>query len=357
MGAVDEAHVPAATAAPAVFCEAMERWDEAKADAAIAGLARSAPAADIWEMFFRFGARDYRSIGHKAIDVANSRRVLEVIGWQYAEPILRSLAYALLMHEDGNPADRDDAADRPWRLNQKLAAEFPAGWAEGKPSPGATRDLLMGIRTGTSEDATAAVVALLRSGIGPAAIWDALFLASIELLVRQPGIVALHSVTTTNALHYAYRTAREDLTRRLVLLQSAAFLPLFHESMRGRGSVGDFALDTGMPPLEVPESAPEAVSQIFREVGADSLAAARRTLGYVQAGGSLDPWAQTALQLIIAKGSDAHDYKFGCAVLEDAASVSSAWRGHFLGGAVFQLQGSGKQDNPIIEQARAALKS
>ena len=53
-------------------------------------------------------ARDFRSIGHKAIYVANSCRTLQCIGWQHAEPVLRSLAYALLMHEGGNPAKRDD---------------------------------------------------------------------------------------------------------------------------------------------------------------------------------------------------------------------------------------------------------
>ena len=56
-----------------------------------------------FELFFRYGARDFRSIGHKAIFVAGSYRVLQVIGWRYAEPVLRSLAYALLMHDGTNP--------------------------------------------------------------------------------------------------------------------------------------------------------------------------------------------------------------------------------------------------------------
>ena len=47
----------------------------------------------------RYGARDFRDIGHKAIYVANAWRTLQTIGWQHAEPVLRSLAYALLDHE------------------------------------------------------------------------------------------------------------------------------------------------------------------------------------------------------------------------------------------------------------------
>ena len=65
-----------------------------------------APGADaVYEQFFRYGMRDFRSIGHKAIYVANSFRTLDCIGWHHAEPVLRSLAYALLKHEGGNPAD------------------------------------------------------------------------------------------------------------------------------------------------------------------------------------------------------------------------------------------------------------
>src|SRR5947209_11739756 len=121
MGPVDESAVPPARKARAAFLAAMDDWDEAAADAAVTGLARTAGANEIYELFFRLGARDFRSIGHKAIYVANSGRTLQCIGWQHAEPVLRSLAYALLMHEDGNPADRDAPADRPWRRNLELA--------------------------------------------------------------------------------------------------------------------------------------------------------------------------------------------------------------------------------------------
>ena len=44
---------------------------------------------------------------------------------------------------------------------------------------------------------------MLNRGTSPQAVWDALFLGAGELLLRQPGIVALHAVTSTNALHYA----------------------------------------------------------------------------------------------------------------------------------------------------------
>src|SRR5207248_4871340 len=139
---VEEAKVPPARKAREAFLTAMEKWDEGAADAAVAGLARSAGSHEVFELFCRLGPRDFRDIGHKAIFVANSWRTLQCIGWQHAEPVLRSLAYALLMHEGDNPARRDAPADMSWRRNQELAKKIRAEWQEGKPSSEATADLL-----------------------------------------------------------------------------------------------------------------------------------------------------------------------------------------------------------------------
>ena len=153
MRAVDESAVPPAHKAKDAFIEAMDNWDEQAADAAVAGLARSAGANEIYELFFRYGMRDFRSIGHKAIYVANSWRTLQCIGWQHAEPVLRSLAYALLSHEGDNPAKRDDAADRPYRRNQELAKKIRPTWQEGKPDKAVTTELIQTLRTASNDEA------------------------------------------------------------------------------------------------------------------------------------------------------------------------------------------------------------
>ncbi len=89
------------------FRQNLDQWDEAKADVAVAGLSRTVGANQVFELFARYGARDFRSIGYKAIFVANSYRTLQCIGWHHAEPVLRSLAYALLNHRGSpNPAHR-----------------------------------------------------------------------------------------------------------------------------------------------------------------------------------------------------------------------------------------------------------
>ena len=50
-------------------------------------------------------------------------------------------------------------------------------------------------------------------------------------------------MTSTNALHYAYQASGDDQTRRLLLLQNAAFLPLFRGALGGRGKVAEARID------------------------------------------------------------------------------------------------------------------
>jgi hypothetical protein len=203
MGPGKASAVPQASKALPAFTEAMDNWDEAAADVAVAGLVRTAGAQAMFEILCRFGARDFRDIGHKAIYVANSWRTLQHIGWQHVEPVLRSVTYALLAHEGDNPAKRDAEPDRPWRCNQTLAATFRGAWQHGKPSVEATADMLAVLREASDAEACDQVIGHLNRGVAPQSIWDALFLGAGELLMRQPGIVALHAVTSTNALHFA----------------------------------------------------------------------------------------------------------------------------------------------------------
>src|SRR5213596_1861977 len=148
MGAVDEAAIPSSHTAKAAFIEAMDNWDEPAADVAIVGLARTAPAYEIFEILCRYGVRDFREIGHKAIYVANSFRALEAIGWQHAEPVLRSLAYALLDRNGAkeNPSKTDLSPDRPFRHNQMAAKKIRPDWLGGKANPEATLELLRTMR-------------------------------------------------------------------------------------------------------------------------------------------------------------------------------------------------------------------
>ena len=276
MQAVDESALPPATEASRAFREAMEQWAEPAADAAVAALARSAGANEVFELFYQYGCRDFRSIGHKAIYVANARRTLACIGWQHAEPILRSLAYALLNHEgEPNPGQTDLEPDAIGRRNQQRLAGIRDRWLEGRRDDAATAELLDVLRGSTADEACDRVVDLLNGGIGPQSIWDAVLTSAGELLMRQPGIVALHAVTSSNALHYAFTASGRDATRRMLLLQNVAFLRLFHQAMQGAGNMGDDRGDA-LEPVEVASDGDRALGEIFSDISANPKAAARQ---------------------------------------------------------------------------------
>jgi hypothetical protein len=356
MSPVAEAQLPAAAHAERRFREAMDNWDEDGADVAIASWARTAGANDIYEAFWRYGARDFRSIGHKAIFVANSYRTLQTIGWRHAEPILRSLAYALLFHDGGNPAQRDDAADRPWRDNLRRATRIRADWRRGQVSSEATTDMLATLRTAEPGDASEAVVSKLNANVDPASIWDALLLGAGECLMQQPGIVGLHVVTTMNALYFAYQNSANDETRRLMTLQAAAFIPMFRAAMRGRGQVrNELRLDT-LAPVQPMANGPQAIEEVFADLSRDKMAAAQKALALLQADRRhVEPLLASARRLIFTKGSDSHDYKFSSAALEDYFHVTPAFRDRFLASSMFWLRGSGGRDNDLVRRTREAL--
>ena len=354
MAPVDEASVPPAHKARTAFVDAMQAWDEQAADVAVAGLVRSAGANELFEIFARFGARDFRSIGHKAIFVANSWRTLQCIGWHHAEPVLRSLAYALLNHQgEANPADSDLEPDRPGRRNETLVKNIRRDWLDGRSSNEATTELLETLRSGSPDEACDHVVKLLNDGIAPRSIFDAFLVGAGELLMRQPGIVGLHTVTTTNALHYAYRTSGDDETRRMLMLQNAAFLPMFRQAMHNRGKVGDARIDL-LEPAELSDKEP-IIDGIFRDISGQRNEAARKVLAFARDPASAKQLMDAARQLIFLKGTDAHDYKFSSAALEDFYAISPDWRSRFLASSVFNLHGSADPDNPLVERIRQSL--
>ena len=150
LAAVRESSVPSASQARQRFIDGMDRWDEEAADAAIAGLCRSAGAAEVMELVWPYAIRDWQNIGHKAIFAAGAWRTLELIGWEHAEPVLRSLVYGLL-----NGGSSDTAV--PYDHNRELAGQIRADWLAGQPDPTVTTALLQTLRQASPKEAAASV--------------------------------------------------------------------------------------------------------------------------------------------------------------------------------------------------------
>jgi hypothetical protein len=357
MEPAEESKLPPPHRAKQRFIEAMDDWDEEGADRAITMLARTASAEQVYELFWRYGCRDFRDIGHKAIYAANSWRTLQAIGWRHAEPVVRSLAYAMLDRGgNDNPAEHDYDADRPFRENQKRLADIGPLWKQRRRlAPEAALDLLETLRSASPSDGSAKVVELLQKGIHPTSIWDGLFLMAGELIMRQPGIIGIHCVTSTNALHFAYQTSACDETRRLLMLQTAAFLPMFRQAMMGRGKLADVRIDR-VEKAELTGDPRQALEEIFATVSKDRMLAARKTLALMDGNSERFPSLVTAAErLIFSKGHDSHDYKFSSAALEDYYHVSAPWRARYAASSMFNLKGTGDRDNNLIERTRAAL--
>lgn len=351
--AVNAERLPKPHKAREELIAALDNWDEQAADAAAAALVRSAGANEVFELLFHYGARDFRSIGHKAIFAANAYRSLGVIGWEHSEPIVRSLVYAMQNRRgDGNPAKADLPADRPYRQNRELAKTIRADWRNGRVDDDATREMLAILHEASAEEAAKQAARLINKGAAAKSLWDAVFLSAGELLMRQPGIIGLHGLTTTNALHYASRTAANDDNRKLFLLQNCSFLPMFRQAAAGRGRLRRMKLDDLKP---AGTGGKVDVDDILADVSRDKNRAAGKIRQYLKSGGDARSLIHGARRMIFYKGNDAHDYKFSSAVLEDYYHISPKYREQFLATAAFNLTGSGGRDNPVVERTKAAF--
>ncbi|MFG0261994.1 MAG: hypothetical protein ACF788_06360 [Novipirellula sp. JB048] len=352
--AVDEAALPTATQAAGSLREALDAWDESAADAAITSLVRNAGANRVFELLAAYAARDFRSIGHKVIYLSNAFRTLQTIGWEYAEPVMRSLVYAMLNHHgEPNPGSSDLAADRPGRFNREQLATLNAPLVSGAADDVATRDLVRSLHDCSPTEASEQVAELLRRKISVQSLWDAMFAASGELMMRQRGIVSLHAVTTANAIHYAYQNAADEQTRKYLLLQNASFLPMFRDAASRRGTLGDARID------ELGSAAPAdqvaSIPDVFETMGKSRPQASRQMYELLAAGGDPQAVVDHARRLVFLKGNDSHDYKFSSAALEDYRVLSPDWRNRFLAASAYQLCSPAEATRPLVQRIQSAI--
>ena len=336
--------------------EAMRAWDEPRADRAIAALARSRGAHEVMEGLWQYGARDYRNIGHKAIYLANAYRTLQVIGWRHAEPVLRSVILGLLDFKD-KEVNGYTFASQEYQANvarvQEIGPQLPPDWTRAEGQRPATLEVLEILRSGEYSRAIGHSLELLQGGrVGAGAIWDAAHLAAGELMMRQPGIYGIHTVTSLNALRYAYDMAAGRQNRLLLLLQGLAWMGQFGTFMgRAQGGLGPQQI-TAVPAVDIPAASTEALRSIFETLAKDPSQAAAQAHAFASRGGDLNAFGTLAKGLVVRKQSDAHHYKYSTAVFEDLALVSPEWRPHLLATSVYYLRGLSVPDDQPLQALR-----
>jgi hypothetical protein len=348
------------------FHAAMEAWDAERADRAIVALARTRGANDVIAHLWPYGARDYRNIGHKAIYVSSAWRTLQTIGWQHAEPVLRSLVLGILDFGPDKKVNQFAFSDQSYLPNRELAAKaFPAlppAWAGSAPNEAVTRELLAMLREGQIQPSCEQSVQLLTSGRSQAApLWDAAHLMAGELMMSSPGIFGIHTVTSINALRYAFDHCADPQMRLLLLLQGVGWMGQFQQlmtSQEGRARNKFQSIDiTALSPAEIPSTDDAATAAIFERLPDRSSEAASMAFALAQRNSAPAPFFTAACRQITQKADEAHQYKYPAAIFEDYRLVSPVWQPHLLAASAYYLRGQGDHASSVIERATAALQA
>jgi hypothetical protein len=352
--------LPAPDRAAADLSAAMQAWDPEAAERAVSSLARSRPGGEIFAMLWRYGARDYRNIGHKAIFVANACRTLHTVGWQYAEPVLRSLVLALLDFGREQRMNGFALDDQCYNANARRVAALHPRWEGTASDAQATRAIVTTIRHATPAEACAEVAARLGKGqAGPASVWDAVHLAAAELRMRArkgAALASIHAVTSANALHYAWLTASDPGDRALLLLQAVGWIGQFRTAASARPddlrelSILDLEPSVESAPLE------RTLTEIYDGLSTNPDDAAARVLRLAPDMQARRTYLAGALRLSSAKANEVHYYKYLAALIEDLPLVSPVWQPHLLAATVYYLKGSSDPEPVPMKRAREAAR-
>jgi hypothetical protein len=364
--------LPSPDKAGRILEDAMKAQDRPAAELAAVSLARSIGSRQTMGLVWHWACRDSDDLGHMAIVCANSWRVLDAIGWEHVELPLR---YVLGSSAgSGRDATYSGSLERVEATLPRLAAD----WCSPQADRTASLELHEEIRAARSADAADLVCEQLTGGnVCAGSVWDAIHLSAADLLYRfdtRQGMRGwpVHSVTSSNALHFAFDLAPDDETRLLLVLQATSRiseqmtrLSLQRHRLRERRI-------TDLEPADTPASVQEAVDEIFgllpykhpdhqerdatdREKDDD---ACRKAFALLRREEHRPRFMSAASEYIARKSTwNAHDFKFPAAAFEDVNLISERWRAHFLAATVHALHGAASDDAPVLIQAREALST
>jgi len=217
-------------------------------------------------------------------------------------------------------------------------------------------DLLAPLREGKTVEACRLAVELLEAGRCKAgAVWDAAHLAGGELMMRQPGIAGLHTLTSGNSMQYAFLSAKNPETRLLLLLQGLAWMSQFRNFMDPRRDKN--VRITEVEAAKIPRSPEKATEEILSAISTDRADAAAKAFAFDRRFGGADKLFDGARRLVFTKCTEHHQYKWPAAIFEDYRIVSPEWRPHMAATAMYYLRGTGHPDSPVIERALDELRT
>jgi hypothetical protein len=360
----------------------IEERDEDRAVRGIIGLNRSAGASRVGESIWEVASRDWTFIGHLSILASNSWRLLQTIGWQHSEPVLRYVISGFTGAKGSQPdlkylAENTARVDRNWRA-------LPEDWAAAGAEPALTRELLSLIRLQKADDACDLAVSRLVAGKTKAdAVWDAVFLSAGEMIAcTQKNSTPLHANTAANALRYAFSESGNSRTRLLIVLQALAWMTRFRAGMAEQGWLKVSIDITSLASAKIAADNREVAQNILENLshgGMDHGEASRSPVpGWHGLSYNYQPWRreaadqafalaheqggtqilfELAARMLVSKADgDPHRIKFATAMFENYQTTSPAWRPHLAAAATYSFLGADAPETSTIVRAREAIK-
>jgi hypothetical protein len=368
--------LPSPQKAAAELEAAMQRFDGERAEAALISLVRNEGARPALGRLWHYVARDSSNIGHRAIAFVNAWRTLETVGWVHAEPLCQFVVRELTAGKYTPPLYPANVERAEKRL-----PELPPNWAGSEADPGATLELLALLHEGDGRRGCQWVMeALQRGTVQAQSVWDAIFLAAGELMLRFNTYVSLparplHTSTSMNALRYAFDAGGDARTRLYTLLMAVDWTASYVATERDRGKLRAMTI-TAIPAEAVPGPPGPVIEQIFALQPVRRFDPEQKRFSSVYEGNreDMDPivrlayayaqqhpdhalFLQTARRLVCLKATDnAHDVKFPAAIFENYRLASPQWRPHLLAASIHWLLGTRMEDAAGVKQARDALR-
>ncbi len=345
MQPLPEAKPVTADAARREFIAAMDAFDAERAERAVVALLPHVDHDGFFELLWPLAARCFAFLGHKAIYAVQVERVLRRIGWQHAEPALRSLVLAMLVERQTEAFD----------TGRERAPSLALAATRGEDAPARTTELLAALRTAAPKHAGEALLAAAKAGIGTGAAWDAIVLLGSEVFWRRPGrrssdgrlsLLPVHALTVPSALRDAFGRARSETTRRLLLLQAATWVTALRDGLRD------------MVGLSM-EGAPLQAAAVAAEASADEVFARGSpadVCGLLEQRPASEGDVLVRVRASLAqRGREHHQHKYAAAMQTEAARVHARFRPLLIAPAVDYLAHPADPTTELHARAEAAL--
>ena len=179
-------------------------------------------------------------------------------------------------------------------------------------------------------------------------------------------LLAGHSVTCTNALHYMFRTLPDPTARLYAMLEAVEWTTSFLQRERARPalrekSILDIAAADLPPGNETLERIfsllpPRRFASLARPGFEDVDSAMEITFAWAQHHQNHHLFLQTAQRLMCLKSTpEVHDFKYPIALFENYRYASDQWKPNLLAASVHVLHGTEMEDSGIVQQARERL--